>query len=166
MLIILNISKQLTRVGVMTTSETDARGLAESIRRAGLRVTEPRLAVLTVLERESHINAEKIYRAVLPTLPGTSVQAIHGVLSAFTEAGLLRRIEPAHSPALYERRIGDNHHHVECSGCGAVEDVDCIVGHSPCLTPFSSTGFTIQTAEVTFWGLCTACQASASTEIV
>ena len=143
----------------MTTERADATALADSIRHAGLRVTEPRVAVLGVLENESHIEAERVFRAVLPLVPGTSVQAVHGILAAFTQAGLVRRIEPAHSPALYERRVGDNHHHVVCTGCGAVEDIDCTVGHSPCLTPSSSNGFQIQTAEVTFWGLCPACQA-------
>lgn len=144
----------------MTTERVDATALADSIRHAGLRVTEPRVAVLGVLENESHIEAERVFRAVLPLVPGTSVQAVHGILAAFTQAGLVRRIEPAHSPALYERRVGDNHHHVVCTGCGAVEDIDCTVGHSPCLTPSSSNGFQIQTAEVTFWGLCPACQAA------
>ena len=143
----------------MTTERADATALADSIRHAGLRVTEPRVAVLGVLENESHIEAERVFRAVLPLVPGTSVQAVHGILAAFTQAGLVRRIEPAHSPALYERRVGDNHHHVVCTGCGAVEDIDCTVGHSPCLTPSSSNGFQIQTAEVTFWGFCPACQA-------
>ena len=140
------------------TNETDAAGLADSIRSAGLRVTEPRVAVLAALERESHIDAERIFQSIRRTLPGTSVQAVHGVLSAFSQAGLVRRIEPAHSPALYERRVGDNHHHIVCSACGAVEDVDCTVGHSPCLTPSSSSGFRVQSAEVTFWGLCPNCQ--------
>jgi len=144
----------------MTTKRADATALADSIRHAGLRVTEPRVAVLGVLENESHMEAERVFRAVLPLVPGTSVQAVHGILAAFTQAGLVRRIEPAHSPALYERRVGDNHHHVVCTGCGAVEDIDCTVGHSPCLTPSSSNGFQIQTAEVTFWGLCPACQAA------
>ena len=144
----------------MMTERADATALADSIRHAGLRVTEPRVAVLGVLENESHIEAERVFRAVLPLVPGTSVQAVHGILAAFTQAGLVRRIEPAHSPALYERRVGDNHHHVVCTGCGAVEDIDCTVGHSPCLTPSSSNGFQIQTAEVTFWGLCPACQAA------
>ena len=143
----------------MTTKRADATALADSIRHAGLRVTEPRVAVLGVLENESHIEAERVFRAVLPLVPGTSVQAVHGILAAFTQAGLVRRIEPAHSPALYERRVGDNHHHVVCTGCGAVEDIDCTVGHSPCLTPSSSNGFQIQTAEVTFWGFCPTCQA-------
>jgi Fe2+ or Zn2+ uptake regulation protein len=143
----------------MTTHRMDATATAERIRRAGLRVTAPRVAVLAALDRESHVGADRVFQSVLPELPGTSVQAVHGILAAFTEAGLVRRIEPAHSPALYELRVGDNHHHVVCSQCGAVEDVDCTVGHSPCLTPSSTTGFQIQSAEVTFWGLCPACQA-------
>lgn len=144
----------------MTTHETDAPAPAERIRLAGLRVTAPRVAVLAALDRESHVGADHVFQSVLPELPGTSVQAVHGILAAFMEAGLVRRIEPAHSPALYELRVGDNHHHVVCSQCGAVEDIDCTVGHSPCLTPSSSNGFQIQTAEVTFWGLCPACQAA------
>jgi Fe2+ or Zn2+ uptake regulation protein len=140
------------------TNETDAADLADSIRSVGLRATEPRVAVLAALERESHIDAERIFQSIRQLLPGTSVQAVHGVLSAFSQAGLVRRIEPAHSPALYERRVGDNHHHIVCSACGAVEDVDCAVGHSPCLTPSSSSGFRVQSAEVTFWGLCPNCQ--------
>nr|WP_304503205.1 Fur family transcriptional regulator [Agreia sp. COWG] len=141
-------------------TEPDADGLADSIRRAGLRVTDPRIAVLGLLERESHIDAERIFQAVRPDVPGTSVQAVHGVLAAFTGAGLVRRIEPARSPALYERRVDDNHHHLVCSSCGAVEDVDCAIGESPCLTPSSTSGFRIQSAEVTFWGLCPECQAA------
>jgi Fur family ferric uptake transcriptional regulator len=143
----------------MTTHEADAAAPAERLRRVGLRVTAPRVAVLDALARDSHVGADRVFRAVLPELPGTSVQAVHGILAAFAEAGLVRRIEPAHSPALYELRVDDNHHHVVCSQCGAVEDVDCTVGHSPCLIPSSSNGFQIQTAEVTFWGLCPACQA-------
>jgi Fe2+ or Zn2+ uptake regulation protein len=149
-------------VGTMTTHKTDATASAERLRLAGLRVTAPRVAVLDALDRQSHLDADRVFQSVLPELPGTSVQAVHGILAAFTAAGLVRRIEPAHSPALYEVRVGDNHHHVVCSQCGAVEDVDCTVGHSPCLVPSSSNGFQIQTAEVTFWGVCPACQAAAS----
>lgn len=142
----------------MTTDETDATALADSIRSVGLKVTEPRIAVLSVVERDPHIDAERIFQSIRRTLPGTSVQAVHGVLAAFSQAGLLRRIEPAHSPALYERRVDDNHHHIVCSACGAVEDVDCTVGHSPCLVPSSASGFQVQSAEVNFWGLCPNCQ--------
>ncbi|MBF4633624.1 transcriptional repressor [Agreia pratensis] len=142
----------------MTTDVTDAAALADSIRSVGLKVTEPRVAVLDVIEREPHIDAERIFQSIRTSLPGTSVQAVHGVLAAFSQAGLLRRIEPAHSPALYERRVDDNHHHIVCSACGAVEDVDCAVGHSPCLVPSSASGFQVQSAEVNFWGLCPNCQ--------
>lgn len=142
----------------MTTDVTDATALADSIRSVGLKVTEPRIAVLSVVERDPHIDAERIFQSIRITLPGTSVQAVHGVLAAFSQAGLLRRIEPAHSPALYERRVDDNHHHIVCSACGAVEDVDCTVGHSPCLVPSSASGFQVQSAEVNFWGLCPNCQ--------
>jgi Fur family ferric uptake transcriptional regulator len=99
---------------------------------------------------------------VLPALPGTSIQNVHNVLGDLTTAGLVRRIEPAGSAALYERRIGDNHHHVVCTGCGAVADVDCVVGHAPCLHPSDAGGFAIDTAEVTFWGLCPSCQERAA----
>jgi Fur family ferric uptake transcriptional regulator len=91
-------------------------------------------------------------------LPQVSVQAVYDVLHALTGAGLLRRIEPAGHPSRYERRVGDNHHHVVCRSCGAIDDVDCSVGHAPCLVPSSTSGFSIETAEVTYWGLCPACR--------
>ncbi|MGA1835785.1 Fur family transcriptional regulator [Herbiconiux sp. 11R-BC] len=131
---------------------------AESIRTAGLRVTAQRLAVLEALDGMPHADTEAVHRAVRRTLPDITLQSVYVVLGALTEAGLIRRIEPAGSPALYERRIGDNHHHAICSRCGAVQDVDCVVGHAPCLHPSDAAGFAIQTAEVTFWGLCPACQ--------
>ncbi|MBF0672562.1 MAG: transcriptional repressor [Salinibacterium sp.] len=134
--------------------------LGERIRDAGLKVTEPRLAVMRALESRPHADADTVFGAVRGELPGTSIQAVYGVLAALATAGLLRKIEPAGSPARYELRTGDNHHHVVCSGCGALEDVDCVVGHAPCLIPSADSGFSIHTAEVTFWGLCPACQAS------
>jgi Fur family transcriptional regulator, stress-responsive regulator len=140
-----------------------APDLQTSIRDAGLRVTGQRLAVLRALEGMPHSDAETVHRAVQHELPGISVQAVYVVLNALTGAGLLRRIEPAHSPALYERRIGDNHHHVVCTGCGAVADVDCVHGAAPCLAPSSTSGFVIDTAEVTFWGLCPDCQSRSVT---
>lgn len=130
----------------------------ELLREHGLRVTAPRLAVLGVLEHAAHLDADEVLRQVRTTLPTVSVQAVYDVLHALADAGLLRRIEPAGHPARYERRTGDNHHHVVCRGCGAVDDVDCAVGHAPCLTPSSSAGFAVETAEVTFWGLCPACR--------
>lgn len=132
--------------------------LTQSIRAAGLKVTEQRLAVLKALHGAPHSNADVVFGEVKRGLPGTSVQAVYGVLAALTTAGLLRKIEPAGSSALYERRIGDNHHHLICSSCAAVRDVDCVVGEAPCLTPSASAGFAVHTAEVTFWGLCAGCQ--------
>jgi Fur family ferric uptake transcriptional regulator len=132
--------------------------LTQSIRGAGLKVTEPRVAVLKALHEHPHSDADTVFGHVRQNLTGTSLQAVYGVLAALTTAGLLRKIEPAGSSALYERRIGDNHHHLVCSGCGVVHDVDCVVGEAPCLTPSSGAGFAIHTAEVTFWGLCPACQ--------
>ncbi|MEX1079940.1 MAG: Fur family transcriptional regulator [Homoserinimonas sp.] len=140
----------------MITAPADE--LAQSIRSAGLKVTEPRLAVLRALDAEPHAGADTIFGAVKRDLPATSLQAVYGVLAALTAAGLLRKIEPAGSSALYERRIGDNHHHLVCSRCNLVQDVDCVVGEAPCLSASNDGGFAIHTAEVTFWGLCSNCQ--------
>ena len=130
---------------------------AESLRELGLRVTRPRLAVLDAVGHHPHADADTLLRAVRTTLPRVSVQAVYDVLRALAEAGLLRRIEPAGHPVRYERRVGDNHHHVACRRCGAIDDVDCAVGHAPCLVPSSTSGFSIESAEVTFWGLCPSC---------
>jgi Fur family ferric uptake transcriptional regulator len=135
--------------------------LADDIRTAGLRVTRGRLEVLGLLENAPHSDAESIHTLLRDVDPDVSIQSVHNILSALATAGLVRRIEPAKSPARYERRLGDNHHHVVCTECGAIEDVDCVVGHAPCLTPSSTSGFTIATAEVNFWGLCPDCSASA-----
>lgn len=140
----------------------DTAQLEGALRAAGLRVTAGRVAVLGTLATHPHANADAVFRNVIDALPGTSIQNVHNVLGDLTEAGLLRRIEPAGSPALYERRIGDNHHHVVCTSCGAVADVDCVVGHAPCLTPSDASGFAVSTAEVTFWGLCPSCQERAA----
>lgn len=142
----------------MTTTEiADTR---ERLRAAGLRATDQRMAVLTALETHPHADAAEVFAAVLPGLPDTSVQAVYGVLAALTDAGLVRRIEPAGSPARYELRVGDNHHHIVCTRCGAIGDVDCAVGSAPCLTPAGTSGFTVTTAEVTYWGLCPQCAAA------
>ena len=132
-------------------------GGEELLRSRGLRVTRPRLAVLDVLAAGGHLEVDEITRRVRERLDSVSTQAVYDVLGALSRAGLSRRIEPAGSPARYEARAGDNHHHVVCRGCGAVADVDCTVGHAPCLTPSSTSGFQIDTAEVTFWGLCPDC---------
>ncbi|SFR66914.1 Fur family transcriptional regulator, ferric uptake regulator [Agromyces sp. CF514] len=134
--------------------------LDSALRSAGLKATAGRVAVLEALDSMAHSDAEQVLRAISRDLPKTSIQSVHNILADLTAAGLIRRIEPAGSAALYERRIDDNHHHVVCSRCGAVADVDCVVGHAPCLTPSTTSGFAIQTAEVTFWGVCPDCQAT------
>ena len=141
----------------MATPTTDA---ADRLRRAGLKVTAGRVAVLDALATMPHADADRVFHAVAPRVT-TSIQSVHNILGDLTSAGLARRIEPAGSPARYERRIGDNHHHVVCRECGAIADIDCVVGEPPCLTPQSTAGYAIVQAEVTFWGLCPACQAGA-----
>ncbi|MBX6356220.1 MAG: transcriptional repressor [Micromonosporaceae bacterium] len=131
----------------------------EALRTHGLRVTRPRLAVLDVLAEGGHLEVEEIARRVRQRLESVSTQAVYDVLGALSRAGLARRIEPAGSPARYEARTGDNHHHVVCRGCGMVADVDCAIGEAPCLDPSNAQGFEVDEAEVTFWGLCPGCQA-------
>ena len=131
--------------------------VAERIRGAGLRVTQPRVAVLHALDDRPHSRAEQVFDVVTDTLPTTSLQSVYNALGDFVEAGLVRRIEPAGHPGLFELRTGDNHHHVVCSGCGVVEDVECAVGEAPCLVPSDDHGFQVHAAEVTFWGLCPDC---------
>src|SRR5690606_26211501 len=130
----------------------------------GLRVTRPRLAVLDVLASGGHLTVDEIARRVRARLDSISTQAVYDVLGALARAGLARRIEPAGSPALYESRTGDNHHHVVCRSCGAIADVDCAIGHAPCLHASATHGFTIDEAEVTYWGLCPSCQQRAATD--
>jgi Fur family ferric uptake transcriptional regulator len=134
------------------------------LRTHGLRVTRPRLAVLDVLTRGGHFDVEEIAVRVRERLDSVSTQAVYDVLGALARAGLARRIEPAGSPALYEGRVNDNHHHVVCRGCGAVADVDCVTGSAPCLEPSAAKGFVVDEAEVTFWGLCPTCQQSRMVE--
>ncbi|GAA3335854.1 fur family transcriptional regulator FurA3 [Amorphoplanes nipponensis] len=128
------------------------------LRATGLRVTRPRLAVLHVLTQGGHLEVEEITRRVRERLDSVSVQAVYDVLGALSRAGLARRIEPAGSPARFEARVGDNHHHIVCRSCGAIEDVDCDFGGRPCLDPGVGHGFEVDEAEVTFWGLCPSCQ--------
>jgi Fur family transcriptional regulator, stress-responsive regulator len=132
----------------------------ELLRGRGLRVTRPRLAVLEVLGEGGHFDVEEVASKVRERLDSVSTQAVYDVLGALSRAGLARRIEPAGSSAKYENRAGDNHHHVVCRSCGAIGDVDCVVGDAPCLEPSAANGFVIDEAEVTFWGLCPACQAN------
>lgn len=132
---------------------------AERLRAAGLRVTEPRVAVLRAVLNAPHADADAIARSARARLGSLSVQAVYDNLAALSAAGLIRRIEPAGHPARYEARVGDNHHHVVCRRCGRTEDVDCVVGSAPCLDPGHAAGFRVDEAEVTFWGLCPVCAA-------
>jgi Fur family ferric uptake transcriptional regulator len=148
---------RITRYGgaVRSTTRVD---LAAAVRAAGLRVTAPRVSVLAEVTEGEHITADQIALAVRARDGTISTQAVYDVLGALTRVGLVRRIEPAGSPARYEARVGDNHHHVVCRSCGAIADVDCVVGEAPCLSPADTSGFVIDEAEVTFWGLCPSCQ--------
>lgn len=137
---------------------------AARLRGAGLRVTDSRRAVLDALVGRPHASADELLDVVARTLPGTSMQSMYNVLGDFVDAGLVRRIEPAGRPGLFELRVGDNHHHLVCSNCGAVQDVDCVVGAAPCLTPADTHGYAVRTAEVTFWGLCPSCAAAAEAQ--
>ena len=127
------------------------------LRDVGLRVTRPRLAVIEALGRHPHADVDSIADAARSELGTVSTQAIYDVLKAFAGVGLVRRIEPAGSPARFELRVGDNHHHVVCRSCGAIADVDCAHGSAPCLTASNDHGFSIDEAEVIYWGRCPAC---------
>jgi Fur family transcriptional regulator, stress-responsive regulator len=115
------------------------------------------MAVLSAVHDHPHADTDSIIGEVRANLGGVSHQAVYDVLRALTTAGLLRRIEPPGSVARYEARVGDNHHHVVCRSCGAIEDVDCAVGETPCLTASEAHGFVIDEAEVVYWGLCPKC---------
>ncbi|WP_085939687.1 Fur family transcriptional regulator [Amycolatopsis azurea] len=129
------------------------------LRAVSLRVTRPRLAVLAALRDHPHVDTETVIALVRADLPTVSHQAVYDVLRALTEAGLIRRIQPAGALARYETRVGDNHHHVVCRSCGAIADVDCAVGHAPCLSASRDHGFVIDEAEVVYWGVCPGCAA-------
>lgn len=130
---------------------------AEELRGAGLRVTAARVALLRTVRDGDHLDVEAIATGVRDQVGHISLQAMYRALHALTSAGLVRRIEPAGSPARYEGRVGDNHHHVACRSCGAVADVDCAVGEVPCLTASDDHGFSIEEAEVIYWGRCPDC---------
>ncbi|XVQ16274.1 Fur family transcriptional regulator [Spirillospora sp. CA-255316] len=132
------------------------------LRRAALRVTRPRVAVLSAVHEHPHADTDSIIGAVRRELPKVSHQTVYDSLHALTAAGLVRRIQPPGSVARYESRTGDNHHHVVCRSCGAIDDVDCAVGEAPCLTASDDRGFSIDEAEVIYWGLCPGCSAPQS----
>ncbi|MFV0464413.1 MAG: Fur family transcriptional regulator [Nostocoides sp.] len=130
---------------------------AHLLRQVGLRVTGPRLAVLDAIEDNPHGDSATIVAEVGRVAPAISRQAVFDGLNALSEAGVIRRIQPAGSPARYELRVGDNHHHLVCRACGTVVDIDCAVGYRPCLTAADDHGFEITEAEVIYWGLCPNC---------
>ena len=136
--------------------------IAEELRGAGLRVTAARAALLQTVRDGNHLDVEAIAAGVRDRVGHVSLQAVYDALNALTQAGLVRRIEPAGSPALFERRVGDNHHHIVCRSCGTVADVDCAVGDAPCLTASDDHGFSIDEAEVVYWGLCPGCSTADS----
>jgi Fe2+ or Zn2+ uptake regulation protein len=131
---------------------------AMQLHNAGLRATAIRVAVLDVLHTMPHAGVQDIAEAVQQLLGTASRQAVYDSLDQLLVADLVRRIEPAGSPARYEVRVGDNHHHVVCRRCALAADVDCAVGEAPCLEPSNTHGFVLDEAEVTFWGLCPHCQ--------
>jgi Fur family transcriptional regulator, stress-responsive regulator len=135
---------------------------ADELRGAGLRVTAARVALLETVREGDHLGVEAITSGVRGRVGHISIQAMYDALHALTAAGLLRRIEPADSPARFERRVGDNHHHAVCRSCGAIADVDCAIGQAPCLTPSDHHGFAIDEAEVIYWGLCPDCSTTRS----
>ena len=137
--------------------------LARRLRASGLRVTASRMAVLEAVANHPHSDADRIATSTRRRLGSLSTQAVYNNLHALDRAGLLRRIEPAGGPARYETRVGDNHHHVVCRHCAATSDVDCAVGLAPCLEASDTSGFSIDEAEVVFWGTCPACREATST---
>ncbi|HWU32970.1 MAG TPA: Fur family transcriptional regulator [Marmoricola sp.] len=139
---------------------------AEQLRDADLRVTQPRLAVLAAVNAHPHADTDTIIEATRLELAEVSHQAVYDVLKALTAAGLVRRIQPNGHIARYETRVGDNHHHVVCRQCGAIGDVDCAAGHTPCLTASDNHGFAIDEAEVLYWGTCSSCLEVSTTQPV
>lgn len=129
----------------------------ELLRGVGLRVTAPRVAVVRALDARPHATADDVAAAVRKAVGAVSTQAVYDVLRACTDAGIVRRIEPAGSSTRYELRVGDNHHHAVCRSCGAIADVDCAVGAVPCLEPSQRHGYVIDEAEVIYWGTCPDC---------
>ena len=130
------------------------------LRRHGMHVTPQRLAVLRAVSGGPHGTADDIYKAVRAEIGAVSLQAVYDALAALTDKGILRRIQPAGSPARYENRVGDNHHHVICRRCSRMVDVDCAVGETPCLTASDDAGYEIDEAEVVYWGRCPDCAAA------
>jgi Fur family transcriptional regulator, stress-responsive regulator len=133
---------------------------AELLRQRGIQVTAQRLAVLRAVSAQPHISADAVAEAVRTEIGAISLQSVYDALGLLVSEGLVRRIQPAGSPARYEDRVGDNHHHLICRVCGRVVDIDCAVGAAPCLTASDDRGFEIDEAEVAYWGRCPECVAN------
>lgn len=132
---------------------------ADLLRQHGLQATAQRVAVLRAVSTHPHGTADDVAHVVRSEIGVISRQAVYDALGALADKGLIRRIQPAGSPALYENRVGDNHHHLICRSCGMVADVDCAIGSAPCLTADDTAGYQVDEAEVVYWGLCPGCQA-------
>lgn len=133
------------------------RAAAELLRDRGIQVTAQRLAVMRAVANEPHITADAVAEAVRAEIGAISLQSVYDALAVLVGGGLIRRIQPAGSPARFENRVGDNHHHLICRICGRVVDVDCPVGSAPCLTLIDDRGYEVDQAEVAFWGRCPDC---------
>jgi Fur family ferric uptake transcriptional regulator len=144
----------------MAASESDSAAL---LREHGVQVTAQRLAVLRAVAERPHSTAAEIDAEVRSEIGAVSIQAVYDALGALTEKGIIRRIQPAGSPARYEDRVGDNHHHLICRSCGRTVDVDCAIGEAPCLTAADTAGYEVDEAEVIYWGRCPECAASPAT---
>jgi Fur family transcriptional regulator, stress-responsive regulator len=129
----------------------------ELFRDRGIHVTAQRLAVMRAVAAQPHITADAVMEAVRSDIGSISRQSVYDALNLLVDEGLVQRIQPEGSPALFEDRVNDNHHHLMCRGCGVVVDIDCIVGAAPCLHAADSAGFQVDEAQVTFLGTCTSC---------
>ena len=136
-----------------------SQGTVQMLRDRGIQVTAQRLAVFDAVATRPHATADDLVDDVRASIGSVSRQAVFDALAMLTEEGLIRRIQPARSAARYEDRVDDNHHHLVCRGCGRMVDVDCAVGYRPCLEAADDNGFTIDEAEVIYWGYCPGCQA-------
>ena len=135
---------------------------ADLLRQRGIHVTAQRLAVMRAVTRHPHATADAIAATVRDTIGSISLQAVYDALAVLVTERLIRRIEPAGSPARFEARVGDNHHHLICRNCSRMVDVDCAVGAAPCLTAADDRGYEIDEAEVIYWGRCPDCIAQAA----
>ena len=153
------LSKKIDKVHNSIDNVFVSDDAADLLRRHGIQVTAQRLAVLAAVSDRPHGTADDIAKVVRAEIGVISRQAVYDALGVLADKGLIRRIQPARSPARYEDRVGDNHHHLICRTCGRMVDVDCAVGAAPCLTAATDSGYEIDEAEVIYWGRCPECLA-------